>query len=530
MSLELKQKRRLLQRYVFVFVFVLLMPILIAFGGEASSTNFVITGDSFGSGNQVDSTNYLMTGSLTQSENVSYATDVLPLPLGNITSCGKIYASGTYTLTRDLPNITGPCFSVLADDVTISGAGYTVTGTNSNTSYAVISTSTVAHSGTSSAYTNLTIKNIKFNNFGKGLLGRGTDVPNGIGGNGTSVYIDHSTMGDIDVGGGDPTDKGGDGGEVNVETSIVGYITSNGGDSTACGIAGNGGNITITTDSVYASTTNEGGIISGCPGDPPTGGRRGIVVTNALSADTRALPPSVSNQPTASLRNNWSFENLYNFLLPVLRLKPINFPSMPSFSDTGIGKNTFSFISKMESFIFAPLPKDMSQSTVKLLNSLGVKYQKDLINLKKKPIVVKDAKGIPELFNVSISGIPTRLPNGEYSTDSQIPVTSYITYVSKTSVSQVVKVKSKTELNIYSDSKTNTTAVFDGKKVVFNNGKATISVPTKPGSYTLVTTDSKIPLVIEVIPAPAESATPKSNNTNLFIKTINWVSKLFKWW
>ncbi len=531
MSLESKQKKLSPQRCVAIFVCMLFMPILIAHGAQATSSSYIVDDAPMGSGNQINSTNFQVTGSLSQPENVTYAVSVLPIYPGNVTHCGKIYASGTYSLVSDLSNITGTCFYVIANDVTILGNGYTVTGANGNASYAVISTSTVAHAGTSSAYTNLTIKNIKFVNFDKGLFGRGTDVPNGIGGNGTTVIIDHATLGDIDVSGGDPTDKGGDGGAVSVETSVVGYITSNGGDSTFCGIAGNGGNITITTDSVYASTTNEGGNVSGCPGSlQGTRGLSGLLVTNAISADTRALPPSVSNQQTASLRNDWSFEKIKSFLLPVLRLSPINLTSLPGFSDGGTGKNTFSFISTMKSFIFAPLPKEMPKTTVKLLNSLGVKYERDLLNLKKKPIVLKDAKGIAELLYVSVPGIPTRLPSGEYSTDSQIPVTSYITYVSKESVSQVVKVASKTELNIYSDSKTNTTATFDGKKVVFNNGRATISVPTKPGAYTLVMTDSKIPLVIEVIPTPAESATPKSNNTNLFIKAINWVSNLFKWW
>jgi hypothetical protein len=456
-----------------------------------------------------------------------------PLTPGIITSCGVLDTeNGTYTLGSNISNYSfDTCFIIRANGVTLDGNGHGVSAQSSGTSlYAIISTTTMSVDATSSAFTNLSIKNIEFSNFAKGLLGRGTDVPFGVGGNGTSVIIDHTTIGDIDVSGGDPTERGGDGGDVTLETSTTNIIISNGGNSTACGVAGNGGNITITTDSIYATSTNEGGVVSGCPEDVvPVHGAQGRVRTDAISAATiiaqTALQKPVS-VPSGSKVKNWDFTKIKNFLLPVLNILPINLKPVPTFgNDT---KGSFSFLSPIQNFIFALLPKNIDEQTSKILVSLGVKYQKDLIKLQNTPLVIKDTKNIPGLFAVNISGLPTRKIDGSFDFNSSTPVTSYITYNLKTNLTQQVKVSPREKVNISVEG--NPQATFNGKKITFANGKATITVPIKPGKYNLISPDSKVHLVIEVVGTDSvKTPVVNTSNTNVFKKLVNWFINILGW-
>jgi photosystem II stability/assembly factor-like uncharacterized protein len=54
------------------------------------------------------------------STTFSYAPTLVA---GNISSCGAISASGTYTLSADVANVSGSCFTISANNVTINGAG-----------------------------------------------------------------------------------------------------------------------------------------------------------------------------------------------------------------------------------------------------------------------------------------------------------------------------------------------------------------------------------------------------------------------
>jgi photosystem II stability/assembly factor-like uncharacterized protein len=100
--------------------------------------------------------------------------------LGNsISSCGIITTSGTYTLTGNINNVSGTCFVVNADDVTINGSGYTITASGGNTSYAV----------TAGSYSNLTLENINFSGFGGGFVSSNSSITY----SGTDVNISNST-------------------------------------------------------------------------------------------------------------------------------------------------------------------------------------------------------------------------------------------------------------------------------------------------------------------------------------------------
>ncbi len=454
------------------------------------------------------------------------------LNAGSINTCGVLdQENATYTLSSNISNYAyDTCFVVRANNVTLNGNGYEVSANSSSTSlYAVVSTSTLSVDATSSAFTNLTIKNIKFINFASGLMGRGTDVPDGIGGNGTTVTIDHTTIGDIDVSGGDPIEQAGHGGDVTLETSITNVIASNGGDSTGCGIPGNGGNISITTDSVYATTTNRGGIVSGCPENvTPTYGSRGRLVNSVISNDTRSresvvFVPQIKTSGSARI---FDFAKIVSFLLPVNLISPINFSKLPSFSDVE-GKNSFSFIPMISRFIFAPLPKEMDLTTSNVLKSLGIKYEKDFVSLKQTSLLIKSTKNIPGLFDVSVKGIPIRLSSGAFDQSSNVSVTSYLIYSSKNSVSQQIKVNPKTEIIIRTNFERKSKIYFNNKELVFVNNEVKIIVPSKPGRYAIKSSDSPIPLVIEVVGSPIPENT-QIKEPSLLKKVTNWFVGLFK--
>ena len=60
-----------------------------------------------------------------------------PVSSGSINSCGTLASSTAYTLSADITGVSGVCFLVTADNVTLNGAGHTITATAGNSSYAV---------------------------------------------------------------------------------------------------------------------------------------------------------------------------------------------------------------------------------------------------------------------------------------------------------------------------------------------------------------------------------------------------------
>ena len=236
-----------------VFLSIFLVPTFSLFAAQASSTNFILNDFLSGTGGSMSSTNFSLTGAVSQSSTGFWSTNSVPLAPGTITSCGKITASGTYTLTTNLIGISGPCFIVLANNVTINGGGYTVTAGAGNTNYAVMATSSVADGG--SGYSTTTIQNITFSGFGGGVNASGSNNPSSAGGNGGSVFVASSTMGSIFSSGGSGSNagNGGNGGSVTVATSTVGSITTTGLTNGSAFISGSNLNLsnnTYTTDSL----------------------------------------------------------------------------------------------------------------------------------------------------------------------------------------------------------------------------------------------------------------------------------------
>jgi hypothetical protein len=149
---------------------------------------------------------------------------------GNISTCGEIVTSGTYTLTQNLTaSATSSCFLIQADNVIVDGAGYTVSGTGELAidarSYDIDGITLLAGSN---GYTNLLINNITFTGFTNTVDASGNDDLTG-----TGVNYGYA----------------GNGGDVALfYTTSVGNVTANGGRATNVGYGGLGGNITFTTD------------------------------------------------------------------------------------------------------------------------------------------------------------------------------------------------------------------------------------------------------------------------------------------
>lgn len=447
-----------------------------------------------------------------------------PLVPGVITSCGVLdVASSTYTLGADISNYAyDACFIVRADGITIDGGNHSVTGVSTSTSlYGIVSSSTLSVDLTPDSFSGLTVRNIAFSNFAYGLWGRGNDVPDGTGGHGSDVTIENSTIGNIDVSGGDPVEEAGDGGDVNLVTSIAGVISSRGGDSTSCGIAGDGGSIEITTDSVYESIINEGGLSTGCaPEASPSHGSSGRRNTMAISPSTRAALAAIQSIEARTVSTSLGrkiqqqaegLRNIFAFLPSVIRLFPISLDPLPVFGAEGLGR--FSLISNINHFLFSPLPAGMDARVANTLRSLGVRYEKDLLALRNNPLAIETAGGTQGLFSVSVSGAP---------------VISHLTYVSTSSVSQVVRVRARSGLLISLNSASDVAGTFNGKNVMFARGALRVDAPSTAGASIVTARSMPIPLVIEVTSARVDVPIAQQANQGMLRRAVHWVFGLFK--
>jgi hypothetical protein len=447
-----------------------------------------------------------------------------PLVPGVITSCGVLdTASSTYTLGADILNYAyDTCFVVRANGVTIDGGNHSVTGVSTSASlYGIVSSSTLSIDPMPDSFSGLTVRNIRFSNFAYGIWGRGNDVPSGTGGSGSDVTVENSTIGNIDVSGGDPVERAGDGGDLSITTSVAGVIATLGGNSTACGIAGNGGSVEITTDSTYEQIINDGGLSTGCPQNvSPSHGSSGRRNTAIVSASTRAT--LAAKQSAGAKTAGTSLErkmqqqaeglkNIFAFLPSVIRLFPISLSPLPVFGTEG--SNAFSFVSSINSFLFAPLPEGMDSRMATILRSLGVRYERDFVDLRRHPLTIGDARGVSGIFSVSVSGVP---------------VVSRITYGSSNSVVQAVKVKAKSQLSINIDSTSDVAGFFDGKRAVFTKGVFKTVAPSITGTYILSASSTPIVLAIEVTKSEADAPVVEPVREGLFRRILNWVLRLFK--
>jgi hypothetical protein len=84
-----------------------------------------------------------------------YIGGTWPIVPGNISTCGTLYGSGTFTLTENLIS-TSTCFNIATNNITIVGGGFSLTSsTSTNANYAI----------NASSFSSTTIDNLTVTNF-----------------------------------------------------------------------------------------------------------------------------------------------------------------------------------------------------------------------------------------------------------------------------------------------------------------------------------------------------------------------------
>ena len=481
-----------------------------------------------------------------------------------VTTCGVLdVENATYTLGADITNYNyDTCFIVRADGITLDGANHKVDAVSSSTSlYAVLATTTSTDNRTN-AFTNLSIKNITFSDFAYAVNANGANDTNGNGGNGGIVNIATSTLGaGILANGGVGSVNGGTGGSISIVytdargTTASTTLSANGGDSSSCGNGGTAGTVT-TTDSGYDNVSINPGVGSkvGCPSSDTAGntGSTGTghhssggnsTPTERQAASTAAAEASARANEAARLaalagsKNNsgvarassipqqaQGLQNIFTVLPNVAKVDKIKLQELPTFSATTT-KKSFSLGTGIDILLFAPLPEGVTKlfkTYPKLqvyLNSLGVKSLSDLVALKKSPIILVNTNDVPGLYTVTTPGIPTKLPGQDVSITTEALVTPRLTFVGTSTFAETVTMYPQTKITVTVTpaTKGKLTALFNGQPLGFVNNKTSFITPTKPGLYTLTTSASPLPLLIqvkaqEVVVKKKEKVVPKEES------------------
>ena len=478
-----------------------------------------------------------------------------PLNPGVISTCGVLdVENGTYTLDTSESARSyffnynfDTCFIIRANGVTIEGAYMTVrTLSNSTSSTAVFATSTPSEDGSYNAFTNITVKNIRFAGFENALNANGSDNLSGAGGNGGVVSFATSTLNaNILANGGNGTTNGGNGGSISISNvNARGFtasttLSANGGDSTSCGNGGNAGYIN-TSRSGYniVSVLAGNGSNEGCQGNSSVGnpgsssGRHTDIGGNSVSNDPAGDASSALNSRSTSAVSSNSGSRSSNFVpgtinqivLPIQDIKPIKLEKLPTFGTDK--KGAFSFLLPLKIFLFAssnvsvldslkPYPKLQKYIT----DTLGFNTDQKLVALYKKPLKLDanagDIMGIFKVISPKGSALVTTL-----NVDK------------KGDLSQHIKVNAKDNyqtLNIQlaTTSVTAITGKLNDTNYIFTNNKTnittTVNIPQKAGTYTFTTSASPLPLVIEVVSTnPTPNITSSTSAPSLWSRVKGW--------
>jgi hypothetical protein len=475
----------------------------------------------------------------------------------NITKCGVLdTASTTYILQNNITNFKyDSCFIITADNVTLDGNNKILDGLSTSTAlYAIITASTTATTTGASAYQNLTVKNLTVTQFGTAIDARGRNNASGNGGNAGTVSLDDVVLNaDVLADGGNGTANGGNAGDVNLlNSNLVGEqasttISMNGGNSTSCGNGGNAGFIdSVDSDFDLLSQTAGTAEDSGCaPEAPaPTSGTTGGTRRNTGTYTTyeqRHPAPSTPSTPASTPANSGSRtptftpNTINQVALPVQQLKPITFTKLPTFGEDK--KGSFSFLTPISNFLFAPLPKIFTDSIppklLAFLKTIGITKEQDLINLQKKEITLDEkSKDIPGIWSAYTKGIPTRDSKGNFTSNTNLNITSKLSGTKKDIIFQTLRVPPNTTftLSLNSVDKRVSKGMFLNKEVTFTktNDKLTLNLtaPKKPGTYTLTTKASPLPLIIEVTGTTNSSPNITSESKpSLWSKIKGWFGR-----
>ena len=384
------------------------------------------------------------------------------------------------------------------------------------------------------------------------LVSNGYPSTSGSGGQGGHITVGTSTTAIIIANGATSTTDGGRGGVINVWNSdgvaSGTSVTANGGDSKGCGDGGAGGTITLNDYTNYV-TSNVGGdgSSSTCSSTHHNSGGSGTVNTNP-----RPTPPSNNsnnNSTPAPTRSGGgasapvlSYNPLSNpIVLPVNQLTPLNLKALPTFGSgtNPNAKGTFSFIGPVTNFLFTPLPKTIviSPELKKFLDDNNITGTQALVSLANKPLILPVPPPLG-LFTVTTENLSISNPFAD-KTNKKVPaITTLKTYLSsdsKYNLLQLVSVLPSTKINI--TLKGAKTGTYNSQAITFTNGSATITTPKKVGRYYVVTSDSSVPLAIDIktqtnfasqnLNGQASLTSSANPITNVITNVGNWFSSWF---
>ncbi|MFA5125811.1 MAG: hypothetical protein WC462_02295 [archaeon] len=181
------------------------------------------------------------------ADNNKSMTIFLPFQI-NLSNCATLSTNGGYyNLTNNIGS-GGTCLTIAADNITIKGNEYTITGNIDATNL------------TGPAWTNLSIKDVTING---NVFSNGKNNSSGVGFHGGDVTVNNSDITNIYAYGGDTTCtylgcNGGFGGNVTLIDSNVTIIDSNGGQTPQYQTCGDGGSITLTNSNATTVNSNTG--------------------------------------------------------------------------------------------------------------------------------------------------------------------------------------------------------------------------------------------------------------------------------
>lgn len=233
----------------------------------------------------------------------------------------------------------------------------------------------------------------------------------------------------------------------------------------------------------------------------------------------KPVEPKATSTKTTTDKTPIVLPPIHTVTLPVTVPEKLVLKDLPVFGTSGKG-STFSFIPQMESFLFAPLPKsitdnlDKSPKLKEYLASVGFSKVQDLISLAHKDIYLK-TKGttIPGLFIVS---------------EGDTIIRSYLSKDADNNIFELVRVASGTTITVsvvpinkdISSGNWMDTDITFGKKnpyIVINLNLG------GPGRYMLKTKASPLPLAVEVVaPEPSQQSTGIAGQ-------LPWLSNVLKW-
>ena len=488
-----------------------------------------------------------------------------PLATGiPVTRCGVLdVPNATYTLasSTNFNNYAyDTCFIIRADGVTINGNNTVIRANSSSTSlYGILATSTPSVDGTYNAFSNLTVKNLKFVNFRYAANVSGTSNPTGNGGNAGTITVSTSTFNaSILARGGDGKNNGGNGGTISIiNTNVRGFVASStlsadGGSSTECGNGGDAGTVnTINSGFDGVSVVVGSGANINCPNNPPPNGSPGSsgtyygtggnqVINFDPVADSSPQPQTPASQgPLDTLSQSPQITGsasvgpggIFSVLPPVANVGKLYLKPLPIFG-VDDSKNGFSFVSNFENYLFKPIDVTIHLKDAPLLKkylaSLGIVYDQNLLTLRTKSIPIPPTIHIPGIYFVTTNLLPIKTVGGFKTTE-----TSLTTYLSSNTLYPLTEVvdafaDSTITVSFMPTSKGAPSATFNGKPIVL--GKvgamyvARILTPHSPGTYMFRASNSPLPLSI-VVPRPQvlDAPAPWSRIPSLF----QWIQKIF---